>query len=259
MQCPYCISSIDDAALACPYCSRDLHLVKHLLERIEDLERQLDEAGIPENQGLAKAEPGGNPAEIDDDWQAPPPKFTSSLLLILLPALALLVAAHGILLFLFDINPLSLRIASVLIPIPFGFALFRRAPGRIGPSVLAGFGMACAAVWGMLTLTAVIDHVPLLPQNVREAREALEYVASIGLAFWTGLLLSLAARRQRGGKQQTGLLVRLIALLFAKDAKGQSGIERMHKQLQPIVNILTPVATAIAAIYAGVKALIGVE
>ena len=260
MQCPYCISSVDEAALACPYCGRDLHLVKHLLERIEDLEHRLDEAGVSYGEGLAAAEPHTVQVEIDDDWQPPPlTTYVTTLLLTLLPAWGLLVAAHGILLFLFDANPFYLRITSVLIPMPFGFALFRRAPGRLWLSIMAGFGMACGAVWGMLTLTAMVDHVPVLPQDAREAREVLEYVISIGLAFLTGLSLCLAVGRQKGGRQQVGLIVKVIALLFAKDRKGQTGIERMHKQLQPIINILTPVLTALASLYAGVKVLLGVE
>lgn len=259
MQCPYCISSVDEAALACPYCARDLQLVKHLLGRIEDLERRLEEAGVPYGEVLNTGEPIGAQGEVEDDWQAPPPRYATSLLGTLLPALALLVAAHGILLFLFDVNPLYLRITSVLIPMPFGFALFRRDPGRLWLSALAGIGMACGAVWGMLTVTALVDHVPVLPQDVREAREVLEYSISIGLAFLTGLLISKAVSRQKGGRQQAGLIVKLIALLFAKDRKGQTGIERMHKQLQPIISILTPVFTALASLYAGIKVLLGFE
>jgi len=33
----------------------------------------------------------------------------------------------------------------------------------------------------------------------------------------------------------------------------------MHKQLQPIINILTPVFTALASLYAGLKFLFGIE
>lgn len=259
MQCPYCISSVDEAALACPYCARDLQLVKHLLGRIDDLERRLDEAGIPYGEELTSHESTGNQVEIEDDWQAPSPRYATTLLLTLLPALLLLVAAHGILLFILDVNPLYLRITSVLIPMPFGFALFRRAPDRLWLSALAGLGMACGAVWGMVTVTAVVDHVPVLPQDAREVREVLEYATSIGLALLTGLLLSKAVSRPKGGRQQVGLIVKLLALLFAKDRKGQTGIERMHKQFQPIISILTPVFTALASLYAGIKVLLGVE
>jgi hypothetical protein len=259
MQCPYCTSSVDEAALACPYCTRDLHLVKHLLERIEALEQRLEEAGVRDSEELYGDESADTHTEIVDDWQTPPTRYFHSLLPTLLAALVLLVAAHGVLLFLFDVNPLYLRLTSMLIPVPFGFALFRRAPGRLRLSALAGFGMACGAVWGMLMVTALIDHVPVLPQDTREAREVLEYSASIGLAFLTGLLLSLAVHRQKGGRHNAGLVVRLIALLFAKDVKGQSGIERIHKQVQPILNILTPIVTALASLYTGIKVLFGVH
>ena len=39
MRCPYCISEIDDLALACPHCARDLYLFKPLLEKITQLEK----------------------------------------------------------------------------------------------------------------------------------------------------------------------------------------------------------------------------
>lgn len=256
MQCPYCISSVDEDALACPYCARDLHLVKHLLERIETLERHLDEAGVPWREGSTAETAEGNQPEIEEDWQAPAPRYGATLLTTLLPALALLVVAHGVLFFLYDFKPIYLRLASLLIPLPFGFVLCRRNPRQFWLSALAGFVMAGGAVWGMLTVTALVDQVPVLPQNTREVREVLEYALSIGLAFWTGLLLSLALGGPKNDPRKGGLLLRLLSPLFAKDRKGQSGLERLSKQLQPIVNILTPLATAIGALYAGIKALL---
>ena len=44
MHCPYCTSDINDAALVCPICSRDLYLFKPLLQRIAEFEK-LAEAG----------------------------------------------------------------------------------------------------------------------------------------------------------------------------------------------------------------------
>ena len=43
MRCPYCVSEIDDKALACPRCARDLYLFKPLLEKIGQLEKTLAE------------------------------------------------------------------------------------------------------------------------------------------------------------------------------------------------------------------------
>ena len=41
MHCPYCVSDINDGAVVCPICRRDLYLFKPLLERIDVLEKQL--------------------------------------------------------------------------------------------------------------------------------------------------------------------------------------------------------------------------
>ena len=106
----------------------------------------------------------------------------------LLPVLLLLLAAHWVMLFMFDVKPLYLRVATILMPMPFGFLLAMHYPGRLWPSAGAGFGMAVLAVLGMLIITATIDKVPVLPQDTRDWRETLEYVASIGLAFTTGVL-----------------------------------------------------------------------
>ncbi len=53
MRCPYCASQIDDAALACPHCTRDLYLFRPLLARIEaeaaaiaSLSARLEDLGV---------------------------------------------------------------------------------------------------------------------------------------------------------------------------------------------------------------------
>ena len=44
MHCPDCTSEISDAALVCPVCTRDLYLFKPLLQKIDALEKQLQDA-----------------------------------------------------------------------------------------------------------------------------------------------------------------------------------------------------------------------
>jgi hypothetical protein len=183
-----------------------------------------------------------------------------SLLLTLLPTLLLLVAAHAVLLFVYDLKPLYLRIASMLIPLPFGFALLLWHPRRMLRSALCGFVMAALAVLAMLQVTAMIDKVPLLPQDLRELREVLEYVLSIGLAFFTGLLLGRLRLQQLQRLQPgraPGRLMLLVAQLFTTNDKGELGLLQAVSRVQKLHAQIAPLAAGAASVYAGVKAVIG--
>jgi hypothetical protein len=172
-----------------------------------------------------------------------------------LPLIGLLLAAHVLLLFVYDVKPLYLRIASVLIPLPFGFALLVWHPGRFALSAAAGVLGAVLAVTGMLAVTAHIDGVPMLPQDVREAKEILEYVASIALAFASGLLLGRWRYRRVAGRPSR--LVLFLVQLFTVRDEGELAVLRVANRVQKLVSSLTPVATMAASLYAGVKAVIG--
>ena len=59
MHCPYCVSDINDEAVVCPVCRRDLYLFKPLLARIEALEKQVaaqDGQGFAPDVDLAAAD-----------------------------------------------------------------------------------------------------------------------------------------------------------------------------------------------------------
>ena len=179
------------------------------------------------------------------------------MLLALSPALALLVAAHIVLLFVYDVKPLYLRIASMLIPIPFGFALLVWHPHRFRVSAFGGFAMAAMAVWLMLVTTAYVHNVPVMPQKARDIREVLEYIASIGLAFLTGLLLGKLRSRRLSMAPEPSRLTLLLAELFSTNKEGDLGVVLLATRTQKMVSAFTPIGAGAASIYAGIKALIG--
>ena len=180
-----------------------------------------------------------------------------SLALALGLALALLVTAHILLLFVYDVKPLYLRIASILIPIPFGFALLVWCPNRFRNSAIGGFAMAAVAVWLMIVTTASIDNIAVIPQSVRDVREALEYMASIGLAFLTGLLLGKLYYRRLHVSTEPNRLALFLAELFSADKDGELGVLRLAGRIQKTLSTLTPIGAWIVSIYAGIKALVG--
>lgn len=286
MRCPYCVSEVPQTAIVCPNCTRDFYLFKPLLERIEQLESRLVEqteaglatyeariaalegelAALKETQAAAPsiAAPSASrshaPLVRDSAGLSPvssTKRYWTSLALALVPALALLIVAHVILLFVYDVKPLYLRIASILIPIPFGFALLVWHPNRFRNSAIAGFAMAAVAVWLMLVTTASIDNVPAMPQSMRDVREALEYVASIGLAFLTGLLLGKLHYRRLHVSTEPNRLAVFLAELFSADKDGELGVLRLASRIQKTLSTLTPIGAWIASIYAGIKALLG--
>ncbi len=269
MRCPYCISEIDDAAVACPHCARDLYLFKPLLERIAQLDAQVKAVAAAAEKRIAALEAelaALTSVAVDaDSVQAVPASgvlegsgrgYARLLLKTLLPAFALLVAAHGLLLFVFDLRPIVLRLSTLLIPMPFGFLLGSHFAGRLWKSVGAGFVLALAAVWAMLAVTAWIDKVPVLPQDGRELRESVEYVLGIGLAFAAGVLAGglVPAVRKRGSSPHRVIL--LLARAVTPDEEGKLGIEKAAKQIDKLMKVSAPAAAAAASFYAGIKSLL---
>ena len=275
MRCPYCVSEIDNAALACPRCARDLYLFKPLLEKIGQLEKTVADqaksvaanaeqriAALEAEIATIKAERADAvPVEVVVQNPAPPAvpaaQFGKGLLEALLPALALLVAAHWLLLFVYDVRPIFLRLATIFLPVPFGFLLGMRFPNEFRNSFIAAIALATAGVFSMLGVTASIDQVPLLPQDARDWRETLEYIVSITLAFATGVILGEHHARKQLAELKTNRVVLLLARAFVPNEEGKLGIEKAVKKLTKLSDVVMPTATGAASIYAGIKVFLG--
>ena len=121
MHCPYCISDINDEAVVCPVCRRDLYLFKPLLARIEALEKQVaaqDGVATELRRAPDRADTGEDVSTLEDE-PAVFPGIAEWLSYWLTP-LALLLLAHGLIVIVYDLNTIYLRVVSLLIPLPFG-------------------------------------------------------------------------------------------------------------------------------------------
>lgn len=264
MRCPYCVSDIHDDALVCPICRRDLYLFKPLLSRIDALEKQLatheerlEQLSGTDTRPSFDAATGADPSAL----ASPELETIHPVRVVLsnwLAPLILLIAAHGLIIILYDLNTIYLRIVSLVIPLPFGLLLFARRRYPAWMAALSSGLLASAAVLAMSALTAWVDQVPVLPQDLREWREFVTYATSIALSYLTGILLGqmLCRRRQAETLHSFGAALALARVL-SQSADKTERVEAVARKFHNLGSSLTAAATTAAAIFTGLQGLLG--
>jgi hypothetical protein len=102
-----------------------------------------------------------------------------------------------------------------------------------------------------------VDNVPVLPQNLRDWREFIEYAASIAFSALTGLLLGKLRAARRHAQGVPSRLVLFLAQLFTTHEDGELGLQKMIARISRLASAVTPAASAAISVYTGVKALMG--
>ncbi|HXX08236.1 MAG TPA: hypothetical protein VEJ43_09230 [Pseudolabrys sp.] len=254
MECPFCAEDFNEEARVCKNCGRDLRLVRPLIDQNVKLIAQIEDLQLQVDKARAAIERETTPIRF---WS-----FHSAFYVVV-PAL-LLIAAHFVIIIALDISPLYLRLASMVIPLPFGFALLWFSQHNIQWSILDGILIGLLSVMAMLTIVSLVDRVPILPDNVRDWRETLEYVASIALANVTGAVVAILTRRMLPRTLDASGAPSPVAMIIARTIGRHVGEQALRRRAQTIQDNFGTVATAGAAaaaaagsIYTGIRALWG--
>src|ERR1700693_1147343 len=135
MECPFCTETVRDESLVCKHCSRDLRVALPVIVEIQEVVSELDH--LRSELGHVNAKLG----RIRHPFRT---ALVYAVTYFLIPAV-LLVAAHVVVTIVLNVSPLYLRLASVIIPLPFGLVVYPPENGGIRGALQIGIDAALFA------------------------------------------------------------------------------------------------------------------
>lgn len=268
MKCPFCAEEVKDDATVCKHCRYDLTVVRALMERIEDLTKQLKSvAGVP---AVTREQSIRHAPELQDPHTERAAAIAGviarhipvlSPLATLLLALGALLLAHFIIVIHYDLSLFWLHVASLVLPFVFGFIYRQTTTEYLSSDLICGGVLAAAALLAMSSVVAEIDKVPVLPTDWHGWLEYIEYGASIALAFFAGAVCRQTATAMSTPAAKTSRFVYFAAKYATAKLSGVGPHDphdpRMDKYLkrvslaEKIIIASIAAASALGSIWSG--------
>jgi hypothetical protein len=262
MNCPYCLSDVNEEAVVCKTCARDLYLFKPMMAKVAELERRLEE--IPNSEAYEKRITELEVILDEQDQKKLKPKTAGEaiydIVFYLLVPLVLLLFAHALITIVYDTNMIYLRLISMVIPLPFGYFLFRGHQHKLFSWFMGVIFLAISSVIGMSWITSLVDGSSVWPRTTFEWREVLEYAASISFSFLTGMLLgsvAFANKQRRRRSVSINPMLRAVATGLGEGKLSPSNLYLLMKNLQEYGATFIALGTTALSIYTGLKGILG--
>ena len=262
MNCPYCLSEVDEDAVVCKVCTRDLYLFKPMMAKVADLEKQLSE--IPNQEAyekrIAELEVMLDQHEQTVNSSKGLGGWLSDIAIYLIAPLLLLLLAHWLIVVVYDTKMIYLRIVSMVLPLPFAYFLFRGHQHKLLPWFIGTAFLSIASVLGMSWITSMVDLSPVFPQNLFEWKEVIEYSASIAFSFLTGMLLggvAYASNQRHRRKAVISPFMKAVATSLGDGKISPTNIYTIMKSLQDYGATIMALGTTALSLYTGLKGIIG--
>ena len=259
MKCPYCLSEVEAEASVCKTCTRDIYLFKPLLDQIEQLQSQLSKQSSTEHLQIRITQLESLLQTAEDNQQSQRSgwgQLLTNLFQFLFIPLALLLIGHALISVVYDLPLIYLRVISIGLPLPFGFALFMTQKRSLIAWLIAVIVLAMASVLGMSAITSLIDQTPIWPQSSLEWKEFIEYGASISLSFLTGMLLGGIVFLKKHKNHGSSSSIKSLVQFFANK---KISTELLHERIEKIESIggsLVAIGTTAMSIYTGLKSFL---
>ena len=260
MKCPYCTSLFEDDALVCKVCHRDIYLFKPLTETIRSLQEKLN---AQENTDQLQKRIQELEFSLESAHQKLHAKsltwagFFLDLAQFVFIPLALLLLGHALITVVYDLPLIYLRLVSIVLPLPFGYWLFKGQGRSLLPWFISATVLAALSVMGMSAITAWVDRVPIMPQSMLEWREFIEYACSIAFSFLTGMLLGGIAYHQTHRPKNAGSpFLKMLVMQFSEGKLSPDAIQQIIKKLEGFGSTALALGATATSIYTGLKGLL---